>query len=340
MAAGFSARGECIYFPNLKGIGRADYLFVEPTTSKAWVHYNVCPNGAGPIPALPEAPDGPITISGSMSPYLKGCTDQQKALIDEAWSEAATLAAAHYEWWPGSTWQDTMTDYLGSNTKNDLYVTLRSVKEVVNWVCLANCRNSAVLILMDTDPCIASRLLPCPVLTVLLAVLTNRAENVENQYGIHWNSWPLRRTISYAYFYCSEDDVPIKDDPSWSRKCTDKYGNNTDVTAYSWSDTGTFWQSQYVVFCPMFFTSELSSLASKVKLAQDIPHMPRIIDYWRPIRARTLFHETYHWEKTVSNPQTIDHTYDPRIIFELAYDTQVPPIPTPNLPLYVVLVLI
>ena len=57
-----------------------------------------------------------------MNPYLKGCTDAQKDMIHEAWSEAATLATAHYEWWPGSTWQDTMTDYLGSDTKNDLYV--------------------------------------------------------------------------------------------------------------------------------------------------------------------------------------------------------------------------
>jgi hypothetical protein len=38
----------------------------------------------------------PVTITGSMNPYLKSCTDPQAAMINEGWNEAATLAAAHY----------------------------------------------------------------------------------------------------------------------------------------------------------------------------------------------------------------------------------------------------
>lgn len=94
MAAGFSARGECIYFPNLKGIGRADYLFVEPTTSKAWVHYNVCPNGAGPIPALPEAPesalDFPVLPDGMRVDLLSDVPEC--AASDDDLSEACATA--------------------------------------------------------------------------------------------------------------------------------------------------------------------------------------------------------------------------------------------------------
>lgn len=46
--------------------------------------------------------------------------------------------------------------------------------------------------------------------------------------------------------------------------------------------------------------------------------MQTTIDYWRPVRARTMFHESYHWEYTVSNPLAIDFTYDPKEITDLA----------------------
>ncbi|KAK3904904.1 glycoside hydrolase superfamily [Staphylotrichum tortipilum] len=81
-----------------------------------------------PTPTVPGQPTppaqsggftDPVSINGALNPYLKGCNEGQQAKIQEAWSEAATLAADHYEWWPGSTWQDAMTLYLGSNSKND-----------------------------------------------------------------------------------------------------------------------------------------------------------------------------------------------------------------------------
>ncbi len=81
-----------------------------------------------PTPTVPSSPSAPaesgsftdpVTIDGAINPYLKNCTDMQKSLIDEAWAEAADLAAVHYEWWPGGKWQDAMTLYLGSNTADD-----------------------------------------------------------------------------------------------------------------------------------------------------------------------------------------------------------------------------
>ncbi|EAQ88055.1 hypothetical protein CHGG_04674 [Chaetomium globosum CBS 148.51] len=83
---------------------------------------------APPTPTVPSRPSSPaqsgafknpFAINGAINPYLKGCTDAQAKMIWEAWHEAADLAAAHYEWWPGSTWQDAMSLYLGRNSKND-----------------------------------------------------------------------------------------------------------------------------------------------------------------------------------------------------------------------------
>lgn len=80
------------------------------------------------IPSQPSAPaqsggfTDPVTINGALNPYLNNCNDAQKAMVLEAWSEAADLATAHYEWWPGSTWQDAMTLYLGKGSANDQYV--------------------------------------------------------------------------------------------------------------------------------------------------------------------------------------------------------------------------
>jgi hypothetical protein len=105
--------------------------------------------------------------------------------------------------------------------------------------------------------------------------------------------------------------------------CTDSNGKATNTTAYSWSDIGWFWDAQYIVFCPLFFSDQLTSLASKVETAQGDIYMQTTINYWRPIRARTMFYESYHWEEMVSNPVCIDHTYDSDEIFGLALDDQV-----------------
>ena len=142
---------------------------------------------------------------------------------------------------------------------------------------------------------------------------------------MHWG-WRVVQppNLSYAYFYCHENDAPNPDnDPNFKPLCTDKDGKDTDVTAYTWNDIGTFWKAHYVVLCPQFFSSELSSLAVAVQTAEKDHIMQNTIDYWRPIRARSIFHETYHWEYTVSDPLTWDESYDPAEIVQLPLKDQV-----------------
>jgi hypothetical protein len=50
--------------------------------------------------------------------------------------------------------------------------------------------------------------------------------------------------------------------------------------------------------------------------------MQTTMDYWRPVRARSIFHETYHWGTTVSNPRCLDYAYKPLAITNLAVSDQ------------------
>jgi hypothetical protein len=182
--------------------------------------------------------------------------------------------------------------------------------------------------------------------SVPFSLLTVKTVNIEREYLIHWG-WRIIQppNTAYVYFYCREEDIPDKqkEDPLWQPMCTvccchsedvficaslapwltplasqDKNGNPTDNTAYAFNDIGLIWQAHYVVFCPQFFSNQLTSLATKVLTAQGDIYMQETIDYWRPIRARTMFHETYHWEYTVSEPLAIDYAYDPQAIVDLA----------------------
>jgi hypothetical protein len=141
---------------------------------------------------------------------------------------------------------------------------------------------------------------------------------------MHWG-WQLQPpNHAYVYFYCNEEDVPFKNtDPAWKPHCTNDQGEPTDWTAYSWNDIGWFFYSHYTVFCPEFFRAALTSLADQVETANGDIYMQTTIDYWRPIRARSLFHESYHWEYTVSDPLTWDETYQPLEIVKLACDNEV-----------------
>ncbi|KAK5707629.1 hypothetical protein LTR97_000167 [Elasticomyces elasticus] len=64
VATGAFTRGACIEFGKLYGLGRADYIAVEPASNKAWTWFNVCPEGAGAVaPSLPSAaPVAPIPV--------------------------------------------------------------------------------------------------------------------------------------------------------------------------------------------------------------------------------------------------------------------------------------
>ncbi|KAF7563904.1 hypothetical protein G7046_g211 [Stylonectria norvegica] len=72
-AEGQIARGGCINFGNLKGLGRADYIEIVPTTCVANTWFNLCPAGTGgsgsaPIPVLPALPGSPGLFTGGASP--------------------------------------------------------------------------------------------------------------------------------------------------------------------------------------------------------------------------------------------------------------------------------
>ncbi|KAJ5290836.1 hypothetical protein N7478_000087 [Penicillium angulare] len=66
----------------------------------------------------------------------------------------------------------------------------------------------------------------------------------------------------------------------------------------------------------------MTSLTEKVEVADGDPEMQRTMDYWRPVRAQTMYHETYHWKNTVSDPRCRDHTYQAEDVVDLAVKDQ------------------
>ncbi|KAJ7680181.1 hypothetical protein B0H14DRAFT_2655445 [Mycena olivaceomarginata] len=74
----------------------------------------------------------------------------------------------------------------------------------------------------------------------------------------------------------------------------------------------------YVVFCPLWFSEKLISLRNKTGTANGDINMQTTMDYWRPVRARSIFHETYHWKTTVSEPRCLDYAYKALAVTNLA----------------------
>nr|OQO30444.1 hypothetical protein B0A51_03074 [Rachicladosporium sp. CCFEE 5018] len=66
VSPGGSCRGSCIEFGALYGLGRADYIIVDPSTNKAWTWVNVCPDGSGLV--TPSLPSGAPAAPGPASP--------------------------------------------------------------------------------------------------------------------------------------------------------------------------------------------------------------------------------------------------------------------------------
>jgi len=86
----------------------------------------------------------------------------------------------------------------------------------------------------------------------------------------------------------------------------------------------------YVVFCPKTFfnTTKVVSLAKRTEEANGNPELQRVINPWRATRARILFHETYHWEHTVSQPKCIpkkgeEEIYTPEEVVQLAKEKNI-----------------
>ncbi len=143
--------------------------------------------------------------------------------------------------------------------------------------------------------------------------LNLQAENTRNQYYVHHGGFFNSPALTYAYFYCHEEDLP-----SDKKKRKNECGENT--TAFTFDDPGFFWTAHYVVFCPTFFGKRMTSLRARTDEANGDPEMQRTINIWRATRARSLFHETYHWAKTVSDPKCNlqPERYQPLRVVELA----------------------
>jgi hypothetical protein len=80
--------------------------------------------------------------------------------------------------------------------------------------------------------------------------------------------------------------------------------------------------SPYFVFCPLWFSEKLISLRNKTGTANGDINMQTTMDYWRPVRARSIFHETYHWKTTVSDPRCLDYEYKALAVTNLAVSDQ------------------
>ncbi|KAM0444978.1 hypothetical protein ACHAQK_002522 [Fusarium lateritium] len=85
------------------------------------------------------------------------------------------------------------------------------------------------------------------------------------------------------------------------------------LVAEAWKDAGDVAQ----VFCPRWFTKKLSNVDILVELGRD-KDKQKYINPWKDSRARTLYHETFHWERTVSDPKCLDYAYAPEKVVELA----------------------
>ncbi|KAH7466503.1 hypothetical protein FOMA001_g15942 [Fusarium oxysporum f. sp. matthiolae] len=131
---------------------------------------------------------------------------------------------------------------------------------------------------------------------------------IDRQHSIHFSGFGKHPRWTYAYLYCDEGKI-IKDDGL----CKEHPGLN----AYTWDSIGTFWTNHYVVFCPRWFTKKLSNVDILVELGRDKAKQ-KYINPWKDSRARTMYHETFHWERTVSDPKCLDYAYAPDKVVERA----------------------
>ncbi|KXX75401.1 Killer toxin subunits alpha/beta [Madurella mycetomatis] len=135
--------------------------------------------------------------------------------------------------------------------------------------------------------------------------------NIGKEYMIHFSGWLEHPINTWSYWYCHEEDVPGYD--ANNPEC----GPNT--AAYTWDDPGHLWSAHYVVLCPQWWNfSRTMSLNEAVVRADGDINYQMTMENWRPIRARTVLHETYHWEYTVSEPRCRDLAYSPTNVVNLA----------------------
>ena len=95
---------------------------------------------------------------------------------------------------------------------------------------------------------------------------------------------------------------------------------NPKRLAYTFDDLGVLWSAHYLVLCPEFFSDELTSLAHLVERGRVKPDLVVIINRWWTARAGIIFHETYHWAKTVARPRLNrkPEVYSAKEVYDLA----------------------
>ena len=210
-------------------------------------------------------------------------------MLKEAWIEAGALADAHARWRPpgwfhSGAWQPAQSMYLGSHSRND--------EPLIGTGPLK--RSSGFTPSFDTT------------------ISNSKAENINRQHDIHFNA-PL---LTYAYFYCQEPKVPKEKLPHAQTYCAKK----PYPSAYTYNDLGVLWSAHYIILCPRFFSDKLTSLARLVGLARVKPERAVVMETWLIARASVIFHETYHWDKTVTRPplNRNPEVYSPKEVYDLA----------------------
>lgn len=75
--------------------------------------------------------------------------------------------------------------------------------------------------------------------------------------------------------------------------------------AYTWDSLGWIWNTHSVVLCPTFFdTAAGQNLDDQITRAKANPALQNVIDNFFDSPGASLFHESYHWARTVSIPKT------------------------------------
>ena len=208
------------------------------------------------------------------------------AIVKQAWSEAGKIADAHVKWDPPRLFSS------GSyHAAMSMYLGSDS-KDDKKWLGTAPLKS-----------------------------------NILRQQGIHTDSREWSPWWSYAYIYCDESQVPNKPNKPKKAQCSRPRYPERKVTAYTFPDDGTVfgWNAKYVVLCPRFFEDDVLSLADQVTAARKNDTLQKVIDPWRKVKARIIFHETYHWSPEVSKPRCDRkrEVYDPAEIVQIAKEENV-----------------
>ena len=108
---------------------------------------------------------------------------------------------------------------------------------------------------------------------------------------------------TYIYFSC----------PKQHDACT------PGTIAASSDSLGFFWSNHYTLFCPKFWNMDSMSV-SLSRVANNKNEQMIMDNYWGN-QGYTLFHETYHYKNTVSQPRTADWCYKADACWEMAADS-------------------